>query len=192
MLSTRIYAFFMFLVSFGLFAHAKPVATGLTVRDDFGKTLEARTYPTTACNCGHDLVDVLVALKVQIDAEVALLDGVKAPASIVAVIIADIKVAIDLIAKIDVKVFLDVDVDLCVTLLVDIILAILAGVSKYGLLVILSLTAKIDVVLAALLSACIKLNASILVKIVLNVNLLAAVPQLLLYGFVGVLAVLGL
>lgn len=44
---TRVYTFFMFLVSFGLFAHAKPVSNGLTVRDNLGKDLEARTYPAT-------------------------------------------------------------------------------------------------------------------------------------------------
>lgn len=44
---TRVYTFFLFLVSFGLFAHAKPVGDGLTVRDNFGKGLEARIDPAT-------------------------------------------------------------------------------------------------------------------------------------------------
>lgn len=47
---TRVYTFFLVLVSFGLFAHAKPVDSGLNVRDNLGKSLEARTYPTTACS----------------------------------------------------------------------------------------------------------------------------------------------
>jgi len=190
---TRVYTFFLFLVSFGLFAHAKPVGNGLTVRDDFGKALEARNYPSSPCNCGHDLVDVLVDLKVKIDASVLLLDGVHNPTNPCNDIIAAIKVAIDLVAKIDLKVaFVNVDISLCVSILVQIILAILAGCSKYGLLVILSLTAKIDVVLGALLTACIKLCPTILVQIVLNVDLLVKLPVLILYGFVNVVAVLGL
>lgn len=46
--------------------------------------------------------------------------------------------------------------------------AILAGVTQYGLLVVLSLCLKINVVLAALLTACIKLCPTILVQIVLK------------------------
>lgn len=53
---TRVYTFFLFLVSFGLFAHAKPVDSGLSVRDNLGQSLEARTYPTTACSTHFPLI----------------------------------------------------------------------------------------------------------------------------------------
>jgi hypothetical protein len=193
MFFSRIYSFFFLLVSIGLFAHAKPIDSGLTVRDDFGNALEARNYPSSPCNCGHDLVDVLVALKAEIDVQAILLDGVKDPKGPCDAIVAALKVAIDLIAKIDLKVaFVDVDINLCVSLCVEIILAILACVSKYSLTIILSLCVQIDIYLALCLKACIKLCPAILVKIVLNVDIIAAVPKLTLYGFVSVLAVLGL
>lgn len=102
------------------------------------------SYPLPPIDCGHDLVDVLVDLKVKVDLQVLLLDGRKSrsislllppiaqsttqstdksPKAPVAAIIAAIKVAIDLVAKIDLKVaFIDVDISLCVSLLVEIIL----------------------------------------------------------------------
>lgn len=99
MFFSRLTSFVFFLVSLGLFASASPIANGLAVRDD--SSLESRflSAPCSMCSkifyddrrsqypvpsfypidCGDDLVDVLTALRVSINTQVALLAGRMSP-----------------------------------------------------------------------------------------------------------------
>ncbi|KAF8313618.1 hypothetical protein DL93DRAFT_2156118 [Clavulina sp. PMI_390] len=176
----RFYASLLFFMSFSLLSLASPVATGLLVRDG-------------SCDCGSDLVNIFTDLKLKVDADVLLLDGVNTPSHGIDALVAHINAAADLAAHVDLKVaFIDADLSLCVQICVEIILAILAGCLKYSVFILLGLVGKLDLALCALLNACIKLDASFLAKIVLNVQLLAAAPALTIYGFVKIIAVLGL
>ncbi|KAF8313620.1 hypothetical protein DL93DRAFT_2080944 [Clavulina sp. PMI_390] len=175
----RFYTALLFLISsFSLFASASPVATDLMVR---------------AQGCGTDVVNALLDLQVKVNADVKLLDGVTPCSKGIDALVADITASANIIANLDVSAgFLDADLSLCVTICVQIILAILAGCLKYSILIILTVVAKLDLALCALINACVKVNADFILKLDLNASLLAAIPNLTLCGFVNVLALLGL
>ncbi|KAF8313619.1 hypothetical protein DL93DRAFT_2080942 [Clavulina sp. PMI_390] len=177
----RFYTALLFLISsFSLFASASPVATDLMVRGG-------------SCGCGGDVVDALLDLQIKVNADVKLLDGVTDCSKGIDALIADINASAKVIAGLDVSAgFLDADLSLCVSICVQIILAILAGCLKYSIVIILTVVAKLDLAICALINACISLNAGFLAKIDLNADLLAAIPNLTLCGFVNLLALLKL
>jgi hypothetical protein len=182
---SRIYSFFLFLVAFGLFAHAKPVDNGLAVREDSGDSIVARHYPANSCGCCQDLKDVLLDLQVKIKA-IVWTDVHTACDEVVAALNA----AATVIVKIDLKTScLAADIDVIVAILIDIILVIIAGCEKFALLAILGLIGEIDLALSICLKACITLCPEITAKICLNVVLVAG---LRLLGCTKTLGCLGL
>jgi len=171
---SRIYSFFLFLIAFGLFAHAKPVDNGLAVREDSGDSIVARHFPENPCGCCQDLKDVLIDLQVKIKA-VVWTDVHKACDEVVAALNA----AATIIVKINLKTpCVAADIDLIVAILVEIILVIIAGCKKFAIITILDVIAAIDLALSLCLKACITLCPAITVKLVLNVTLIVGLRLL--------------
>jgi len=154
MFSTRIISFFFLLVSFGLFACAKPIdTTDLAVRGT-GDLVTRGGYPENPCGCSGDILDVLLDLKVKLDVSIGLLDGHTSPSKPCDDIIAAINAAIAIIVKIKVDVVLAADLTAIVDVLLSIILSIVGGIGKYGLLLTLTLVLKLDLALSLLVNAC--------------------------------------
>jgi len=191
---SRLYFLFISLVTVGLLAHAKPIERGLAVHEDVGSSMVARHYPENPCNCGQDLVDVLVDLHANVQIYVGGLTGPPANADGPGnSIIAALNAAAALVVKIVIVTpFTSDEIAICVTLLVEIILAIIGGLNHWPIGVLASLSANIDIALSLFLKASFVLCPSILVNIVLNVSLLVEVVLLGLLGFVDTLAILGL
>jgi len=191
---SRVYTSFLLIATAGLFANAKPIENGLAVREELNNGITPRGFPSTACHCGQDLVDVLI----DVDAKVSLCaGGFTGPPSdpnkpkdcivnalnAAAVVIATIKIDTPCTS---------LQVTAAVNLLVKIILAIVNGCAKWPVGVIVAICAALDVCLAAFLKACIDKCPEILIKIVLDVALLAEVSLCGLLGFVKTLLCLGL
>jgi len=142
MFSKRILSFFLLLVSFGLFAYAKPISDdAVAIRSllkdaptDLVERLERRGgFPHKPCHCDQDLQDVVVTLKESITVEVEEFDGKKECGPIIKKIIEKIKITITLIEKIVIHgCHVTVVINICVEIIVEIIVSICGGLQKYS------------------------------------------------------------
>ncbi|CAE6442758.1 unnamed protein product, partial [Rhizoctonia solani] len=179
---SRLAAFALFMLSFSMLACAAPApapgaALAVAGRSEPSNMLVARTDVSDQCH------KALLELNLHVDADLALLDKCYNTKDcdckpIVAQLVAHIQACIDIIIKlsgtIDVK--LSVIVQLIVSIIVKISTACGKWVIKLGLTVYLTIFGSLDVVLVALVNACVKLSVSILLQIklalVINIQLL--------------------
>jgi hypothetical protein len=163
MLSTRsILSFFLALSAFVLFVNAGPVVSDLVAREPSAiaapvvNDLVVRSCTnccsTAGCN-EQAILDILINLQAIIDVNVKLLDGIVNPGKYVTIICTAIKEAVTLLAKVEISIgvagHLLVDI---LDITVHIILSLAKAVSKYGLLVLLAISLKIDASLAGLVN----------------------------------------
>jgi len=193
--SRSIFAFILAAFAFALFASASPieVESGLVARSPEALAAPAlardlvercdNCCATAGCN-EQAILDILIKLKASIDINVNLLDGIVDPGPIIVKIVADIKVAVDALVKVYVNVSVVGSlITEIVAIIVAIILELAKGCGKYGLLVLISISLKIDASLAGLINVLCGLIPTLqhLLSIALkiNVNLLVTVKFVL-------------
>ncbi|KZP23653.1 hypothetical protein FIBSPDRAFT_1042810 [Athelia psychrophila] len=171
MFSSRIIPFFFLVATFGLFAFAAPTSPVV------GSSLVARcdtcTCTTSGCNEAA-ILTIITNLKATIDVSIGFLDGVTAPGPYAADICTAISAAVTLLGEVDVNVSTAGSlVGDIVNIIVAIILAIATCVSKYGLVVAVTLSLQFDLALSALVKCCIGLipGLTVLLGSALNVDI---------------------
>ncbi|KZP32665.1 hypothetical protein FIBSPDRAFT_882498 [Athelia psychrophila] len=171
MLSSRIIPFLFLVATFGLFAFAAP--TSPVVESSLVARCDTCTCTTSGCNEAA-ILTILTNLQATIDVSLAFLDGVTNPAAYAGDICVAIKAAVTLLAEVEVNVSTaGSDVGDIVNIVVAIILAIATCVSKYGLLVSVTLSLQFDLVLSGLVTAVVKLipGVTALLGAALNLDL---------------------
>ncbi|KAF7978381.1 hypothetical protein HWV62_763 [Athelia sp. TMB] len=191
MFPSRIIPFLFLVATFGLFAFASPIEvssdlqarapSGLEARVPFSPVVESSlvarcdtcTCTTVGCNEAA-ILQILLNLQATINVTISALDGVTNPAAAAGAIVAAINAAVKLLADVEINVSTaGVLVGQIVNIVVAIILALANSVTKYGLLVSVTLSLQFDLALSGLVTAVIKLipGVTVLIDSILNVDL---------------------
>ncbi|KZP05430.1 hypothetical protein FIBSPDRAFT_948199 [Athelia psychrophila] len=155
MFANRIIPFLFLVATFSLFAFAAPTSpvleSSLVARSDAG------TCATSGCN-EQAILTILTTLQAKIEVSIKALDGVTAPGPHTADICAAINAAVALLVKLDVNVSIAGSlVGNIVSILVAIILSIATCISKYGLVIAVTISLQFDLALSGLVKCLIKL-----------------------------------